>query len=246
MILTLVACGPTPTPQVIRETVEVTREVEVTRLVEQTILVEKPVLVTVVHEKVVLVDKPVTVLITSTPFPTYTPYPTYTPQPLEPKVVDIAPGPSPTIKATETSESVVTPTLELSPSERAQAIRYAEEIISIGDEAQTWFRDILLLAETARGATICSERWFQLASDGRDLARKWGKITPPNTLKEAHLQVQLGLEGTADALQDFWLACSFQNRQGIKDATEKMEAGADLCKRGLNSITQWVVDHLGQ
>jgi len=54
--LVLAACGPTPTPQVIKETVVVEKEVEVTKVVEK----EVPVEVTKVVEKEVIKEVPVT------------------------------------------------------------------------------------------------------------------------------------------------------------------------------------------
>jgi hypothetical protein len=71
--LVLISCGPGPTPETVKERVEVTRQVEVTRIVEG--------VVTVLAERTVIVERPVTVLVTSTPNPTYTPHPTYTPLP---------------------------------------------------------------------------------------------------------------------------------------------------------------------
>jgi serine/threonine-protein kinase len=68
LALLVVACGPTPTPHVVRETVEVTRELEVTRLVQRS--------VDVIDYRTVVVDKPIPIVIPSTPYPTHTPYPT--------------------------------------------------------------------------------------------------------------------------------------------------------------------------
>lgn len=83
----MVACGSTPTREIIKETVlvEVTCPLEITRLVQQ--------------EVTRLVEKPVTVLVTHRPLPTYTPYPTYTPVSAPTATV----SPAPTVSSEHTN-----------------------------------------------------------------------------------------------------------------------------------------------
>jgi len=100
--LLLVSCGPTPTPKVIRETVEVTK------LVQERVAETKEV------------TREVAVLITQPPLPTHTPVPTYTPQVTHTPKPTVTPKPTATPKPTVTPKPTATPKPPPTPTFTAQ------------------------------------------------------------------------------------------------------------------------------